>query len=152
MFTVCSHWVHSCFGRFGIAKGVGKSLLFVAAGADFSFFSQLFFDFRSFLFSHRVGLLTSRGLSGRPLDSFGALLLRNTVPYLLLAIKIHFIRRRREGVKGATAKPPCCNSKQNLFSEQHNIACLDIPSGMFTDFQRAFRSPSGLLRASSPMK
>ena len=71
MFTVCSHWVHSGFDRFGIAKGEGKSPLFVAAGADFSFFSQLFFDFRSFLFSHRVGLLTSRGLSGRPLDSFG---------------------------------------------------------------------------------
>ena len=81
VFTVCSYWVHSCFGRFGIAKGVGKSLLFVAAGADFSFFSQLFFDFRSFLFSHRVGLLTSRGFAVAP----G--LLRMSSPMKLICIE-----------------------------------------------------------------
>ena len=73
MFTVCSHWVHSGFDRFGIAKARGKSLLFVAAGADFSFLKQLFSIFFLVLIPHRVASLTSRGLSGRPLDSFGLL-------------------------------------------------------------------------------
>ena len=77
MFTVCSHWVHSGFDRFGIVKGKGKTLLFVAAGANFSFSKQLFFDF---------------------------------------------------------------------------LSCRRSPSSGFIVFQRAFRSPSGLLRASSPMK
>ena len=66
MFTVCSHWVHSGFDRFGIAKARGKSLLFVAAGAVFSFSKQLFSIFFLVVIPHRVDLLCSRGFAVAP--------------------------------------------------------------------------------------
>ena len=94
-----------------------------------------------------VSLAYSRGLSGRPLDSFG----RSSLMKLtcIATQKIRNSAPQRKGTAKGSRGRPQSPLDARFKSSSKGRACRMEQASKESNFQRAFRSPSGLLRACS---